>query len=98
MTKVIALSAVLGLSALGMACGDGATNANVNINAKPANTNVAPVSSPVTVASPVNTAPANNGTTGNSMNSNMKPANGMTTNSNMKPANTTASPAATKKP
>ncbi|MBP9663482.1 MAG: hypothetical protein KBD94_02610 [Pyrinomonadaceae bacterium] len=52
MKKVIALSTVLGLSALGMACGE--TPAN-NATNKPANT--APAASPV--SSPVNTAPAN---------------------------------------
>jgi hypothetical protein len=102
MKKVIALTAALGLSALGMACG-GADNTNVNVNAKPANVaNVAPASSPVTVASPINTAPSTNATNGNSAmgNSAANKSGNTTTNtaSNTKTANTTASPAATKKP
>ena len=85
MKKVIVLSTVLGLSALGMACGDvPANNANAN---KPANT-PAPVSTPM--STPAST-PASNMTNGNSA---MKPAN---SNSAMKPA-MTPSPSPTKKP
>jgi hypothetical protein len=75
MKKVILLSTVLGLGALGMACGEAANNANAN---KP----VVPVSSPVTAppASPV-TAPANNANVKPAnANTNMKPATNMNTN------------------
>jgi len=84
MKKVIVLSAVLGLGALGMACG-GAENTN---NAKPANNTMANnASTPVTVSTP---APMNtNTTTTNTTNTNAKPANTTTTNTN-KPANTPA--------
>ncbi len=63
MTKVIVLSTVLGLSALGMACGEAA---NTNVTVKPANNSnaMAPVSTPAPVspATPVATAPAGNAT------------------------------------
>ena len=95
MKKVIVLSAVLGLSAIGMACGD---SANTNVTVKPANvTNT-------TVIAPVNTAPVSTPapmTPANSTNmSNMKPANTMPP-SNMKPTNSTMKtpvPSPTKKP
>ena len=83
MTKVIVLSTVLGLSALGMACGETATNVSVNAN-KPA-ANVAPVSTPATVTTPAANVPATNTMAAN--NSAMKPA-----------ANAAPSPMATKKP
>lgn len=76
MKKVILLTTVLGLGALGMACGEAANNTNT----KP-NTNVAPANSPAPIASPANTAPA-----GNTTNSNMKPGNTAANNSAMKPA------------
>lgn len=100
MTKVIVLSTVLGLSALGMACGEAPANNAAN---KPAanTTNVAPVSTPATVTTPANTmAPNSNAPAANASNSAMKPAtNTMAPNSNMKPAaNAAPSPAATKKP
>ncbi len=97
MTKVIVLSTVLGLSALGMACGDSGTN--VNVNAKPSNsTNTV---TPANTMAPANTtAPSNSNMT--PMNSNMKPANSTMApaNSNMKPANAmkTPMPSPTKKP
>ena len=75
MKKVILLSTVLGLGAIGMACGEAANNANANkpVNIAPA---ASPVMSPVAVASPVtNMKPANNSSTGN-----MKPANNMNAN------------------
>ncbi len=79
MKKVIVLSTVLGLSALGMACGEAASNnANTNKPAINANTtNVAPVSTPASTpaATNVNT-------------------NSAAPNSNVKPSgNTTATPA-----
>ena len=81
MKKVIVLSAVLGLGALGMACGE--TPAN-NANTKPST----PASTPAPIATtPMNTMPSNT-TTGNTM----KPAN--TTSSPMKSTNTTGAPAA----
>ena len=85
MKKVIVLSTVLGLSALGMACGDAATNTAANNANKPA-MNAAPVSTPATVASPV-TTPATNAPMANAANSAMKPAaNAPAANSAMKPA------------
>ena len=77
MTKVIVLSTVLGLSALGMACGGDVAN---NANAKPANntTTTAPATN---VAPATNAAPAAN---------TMKPANTTTAPAanTMKPATT----------
>jgi hypothetical protein len=97
MTKVIVLSTVLGLSALGMACGEAATNGNANNANKPANTNVAPVSTPATVASPVASPAANTPANANAANT-AKPVNAATpaANSAMKPVN--AAPSPTKKP
>ncbi len=88
MKKVIVLSTVLGLSALGMACGETpANNANVN--------------KPVVVATPANTitiAPANTPAT-NVPATNVKPANTTATPaSNMKPANAMKTPMATATP
>ena len=83
MKKVIVLSAVLGLGALGMACGE--TPAN-NANTKPST----PASTPAPVAT-TNTMPSNV-TTGNSTNSAIKPASNAS-NSTMKPANSTGAPA-----
>ena len=78
MKKVILLSAVLGLGALGMACGE--TPAN-NANTKPST----PASTPMAVATtPMNTmTPGNTTSTGNTM----KPGN---TTSPMKSSNSTA--------
>ena len=58
MTKVFVLSTVLGLGALGMACGDTATN-GTNNTVKPVNTATV---APVNTATPAttNVAPANN--------------------------------------
>ena len=70
MTKVFVLSAVLGLSALGMACGNepAANNKNGNTNVKPATpTTTAP-------ATPATTAPATPATTAPATSSTMKPA------------------------
>ena len=79
MKKVILLSTVLGLGALGMACGEAANNAN---NAKPIN--IAPAASPVTTVAPMASPVANatNVKPGNTA-TNMKPAN-MATNANKK--------------
>lgn len=70
MTKVFVLSAVLGLSALGMACG-GDTAANN----KNGNTNAVKPATPVTTApaTPATTAPATPATTAPAT-STMKPA------------------------
>ena len=93
MKKVIVLSTVLGLSALGMACGDSGTN--VNVNAKSANVSTpAPISTSAPVSTPTANLPASNS-------GNMKPSNTTTTPaSNMKPANMmkTPVPSPTKKP
>lgn len=82
MTKVIVLSAVLGLSALGMACSD---SSNTNVTVKPANVappvNVAPPPPPVNVA-PSN-VPAGNMKPMNAPVGNMKPSMS-TSNGNMK--------------
>ena len=97
MKKVFVLSAVLGLSALGMACGGTATNNANNTNAvKPANTATpAPTVAAVSPATTTNVAPATNAT--NSANSStMKPANAMTPAANATkdtaPANSTTKP------
>ena len=92
MKKVIVLSTVLGLGALGMACGDTGTNVNVNAT-KPANAVVVNAMTPAPVTTPATTntmAPANMNT-----NSTMKPA--MNANSNMKPANA-MTPMSTRRP
>ena len=60
MTKVFVLSAVLGLSALGMACGNEPAANNKNGNVKP--------------ATPTTTAPATPATTAPATSSTMKPA------------------------
>jgi len=85
MTKVIVLSTVLGLSALGMACGDSGTN--VNVNAKPANVATPAPAATVAPATPaVNVATnANMANTANKM-ADVKPA------ANMPKANATATP------
>jgi hypothetical protein len=80
MKKVIALSTVLALGALGMACGDTAPNTN-STNVKPANT---ATPAPVNTATP---APVNTGNTGNMGNTKApetKPADGKMDNSNAK--------------
>ncbi len=91
MTKIIVLSTVLALSAMGMACGDAGTN--VNVNAKMANT-MAPVSTPAAMntATPVSSmTPA--------MNANAPKTNMMAPNANAPKTNTMApTPSATKKP
>ena len=87
MKNVIVLSTVLGLSALGMACGDSGTN--VNVTAKPANVAVstpAPVSTPISISTPVANAPANaNKPAANAPASNMKPANAPVASPTKKP-------------
>lgn len=93
MRNVIVLSTVLGLSALGMACGDAATNVNINAN-RATNTVATPMpvntATPMAANTPAMNMPANN--------SAMKPTNSMTANNSaMKPAMTPA-PTATKKP
>jgi len=72
MKKVILLSTVLSLGALGMACGEAANNAN---NAKPVN--IAPAASPVTTVAPMASPVANatNVKPGNTATNTMKPAN-----------------------
>lgn len=81
MKKVIVLSAVLGLGALGMACGE--TPAN-NTNTKPST----PASTPAPVAT-TNTMSSNT-TMGNTTSGNaVKPANSMS-NSPMKSTNSAA--------
>lgn len=83
MKKVILVSTVLGLGALGMACGEAANNTtNKPANIAPA---ASPVMSPVVVASPST----------NMANSNMKPTTGAP--GNMKPANSTMTNTANKK-
>ena len=72
MKKVILLSTVLGLGALGMACGEPAAN-----NTNKTNTNVAPAASPVTTPA---TTPNTSMT--NTTNSNMKPAANAPMNAN----------------
>lgn len=80
MTKVIVLSTVLGLSALGMACGDSGTN--VNVNAKPAN-----VATPAPVATVAPATPAATvATNANMANSANKMAPAPNKMSNVKPA------------
>ncbi len=87
MKKLIVLSTVLGLSALGMACGEGS---NTNVTVKPANT-VVNAATPA----PVNTAtPAANVT---APNANAPKANTTAPNANAPKANT-AAPSPTKKP
>jgi hypothetical protein len=97
MKKVIVLSTVLGLSALGMACGEAANNAPAN-NANKAN--AVTVSTPAaSTPAPVNTAPPANAAPANAANNTMKPANTNAAANTMKPANTaTPAPAPTKKP
>ncbi len=78
MKKVIALSTVLGMGALGMACGD-ASNVNVNVNKA--------VSTPVRTMTPTPAAtmsPAANmgNSTMSNANSAVKPANTMANNTN----------------
>ena len=86
MKKVIVLSAVLGLSALGMACGDAASNAN-----KPANNanTSPPTPAPVNTATPATNVTAPNA---NAPKTNTPPANAPKTNV------ATPAPSATKKP
>ncbi len=86
MKKIIALSTLLILSALGMACG-GDTNTN-NATNKPANATPVVVSTP-----PMNTAPPVAANTPSTNATNVKPAN----TTNTKPANTPAA-SPTKKP
>ncbi|MEO6656603.1 MAG: hypothetical protein ABIO36_11025 [Pyrinomonadaceae bacterium] len=92
MKKVIVLSAVLGLSALGMACGDAGTN--VNVNAKPANNTATMAPANNTAMAPANNsamAPANNSAMSNgNMN---KPAMNAPANNMNKPANNMNKPA-----
>lgn len=84
MKKVIVLSTVLGLSALGMACGEAASNNAAN---KPANVNVS-TPAPVSTVAPVSTPAANT----NMTNAN-KPANtAAVPPAANKPANATATP------
>ncbi len=91
MRKIIALSTLLALGALGMACGDAASN-NTATNAT-RNTNMAMNSNAnTTITTTTNTqvngatGATNTSTTTTAMNSNMKPmnSNGMM-NSNAKP-------------
>ena len=93
MTKVIVLSTVLGLSALGMACG-GAENTNVTV--KPANVATpAPATPASTMAPATNVAPANAANTGNA-NAMRPPMNANASNANkttMAPANAMNKPA-----
>ncbi|MEO6052248.1 MAG: hypothetical protein ABIP78_13085 [Pyrinomonadaceae bacterium] len=93
MKKVIVLSTVLGLSALGMACGDAGTN--VNVNAKPANNTATMAPANNTAMAPANNtamAPANNSAMSNANSNAMKPAANAPTNMN-KPANNMNKPA-----
>lgn len=85
MKKVIALSTVLGLSALGMACGDAAPANNAN---KPANTAVnTSTPAPVNVAPPAANVPAANAPAANGA----KPAaNAPAANATKPAANTSA--------
>jgi hypothetical protein len=60
MKKAIALSALLGLSALGMACGETATNTANNTNRMNTNMNAAtPMNTATPMMTPSNTANAN---------------------------------------
>ena len=89
MTKVFVLSTVLGLSALGMACGDAA---NTNVTVKPANV------MPVNTATPMATAPVNQATPMTPP-ANAPKANVTTTPAaNAPKATMTPAPTATKKP
>lgn len=87
MKKLIALSAVLVVGSLGMACGDGATN---NAGNKPANTTTNTAPAAVNTAPATNSAPAtsSNATTSNMASNNsaarMAPANGNMANANKK--------------
>ena len=87
MTKVIVLSTVLGLSALGMACGEAASN-NGNKPANNANTST-PTPAPVNTATPATNVTAPNA---NAPKTNTPPANAPKTNM------ATPAPSATKKP
>jgi hypothetical protein len=69
MKKVILLSTVLGMGALGMACGESANNTS---NAKPVN--IAPAASPVTTVAPM-ASPVTNMKPSNMATNTMKPAN-----------------------
>ncbi|CAN5451850.1 hypothetical protein BH10ACI3_BH10ACI3_25970 [soil metagenome] len=92
MTKVIVLSTVLGLSALGMACGEAPANNTAN---KPAaNTTPASTPAPVMTVAPAMT-PAANANSANAMGA--KPATNAAANT-MKPAANTMKPAANATP
>jgi len=95
MKKVIVLSTVLGLSALGMACGDSASNNTANKPANNANAIIVPANTATPI--PVATLPANNGNTSTSPSNSTHPSN-TTAPSNTTKSNTTASPSPTKKP
>ena len=84
MKKVIALSAVLGLGALGMACGETPANNTTN---KPMNTMPANTPAPVATTNTMMSSNSTTSTTGNSTmstSSNATKSNSMATNSNMK--------------
>ena len=81
MKKVILLSTVLGLGALGMACGE---SANTNVTVKPANTTAVN-----TVNAAVSNAQAAVNNVSNAINQMaIKPATNMATNAGAKPVNT----------
>ena len=89
MKKVIVLSAVLGLGALGMACGE--TPAN-NANTKP--------STPASTPAPVSTTaamPSNMNTTSSNSSAIKPSANSMSSNSTMKSNSSGAAPATSPK-
>lgn len=94
MKKVIALSTVLGLSALGMACGGDAPMANNMANKanNAAPTNTAPANTAPTNAAPTNAAPSN------AAPSNAAPSNAAPSNATSKDDAKTAPAANTSKP
>lgn len=85
MKKVIVLSAVLGLGAIGMACGESANNTNT---AKPMNVNAAVNTANVAANTAMNAANQMSNAANQMANAAnaMKPATNMSTNANMKPA------------
>jgi hypothetical protein len=83
MKKVILLSAVLGLGALGMACGESAAN---NTPVKPA-VNTTVMNAVNSAANQAQAAANNMSNAANQMANAIKPATNMPPASNMKPAN-----------
>ena len=96
MKKVIVLSTVLGLSAMGMACGESSTNVNINANRPANNANSMMADNSMTTTTPAMT-PANTMST-NMGNGSMSNTGNMNSMSNRPAGNTSASPSATNRP